>query len=222
MLLASLMRKTGVIPANHKEGFMLKAKSLLVFLTIVSLMGCAKRVPVVPAPKETPFPSGPITVASSGLVEKMNLEGLATSADTILVGTVTAVTSRWNDENTTILTEVRITVGQAVAGVIAANEVTLVLPGGKVGVVEQGTSGIPRFVVGERVLVFLKQGEGGRFQVVGGFQGKLTIEYNVVLELNVSLPVAIEQINAIRQGLPSGATEDNAEDRLPEQTRTAP
>jgi hypothetical protein len=36
-------------------------------------------------------------------------------------------------------------------------------------------SGVPEFSKGEKVLLFLEEGESGVFHVLGGFQGKLVI-----------------------------------------------
>ena len=221
---------------------MLKRKALVVSLTILVLVGCAQTIPgglqtpegvasppsrqTVPrgfqTPQEVASPSGPAMVVSSGLVEKLELEDLITAADTILVGAVAAVASRWNDDHTAILTEVQISVEERLTEGPTASQISLVVPGGEVGETTQLVEDTLWFAAGERVLLFMKRAEDGALQVMGGFQGKLTIEDDLVLELNTPLPEVIDQIRAFRQGLPPGTGLEEAKEELPSQTPTAP
>lgn len=54
----------------------------------------------------------------------------------------------------------------------------------------------PNFQLGERVVVFLEESEGV-FSVVGGFQGKFSIDKNNMVSGNLPLSQFIEQLRDI-------------------------
>ncbi len=177
---------------------MFKGKKAMLLWIALLLLGCVRQGPTAQTPQREPVSSGPAMVASSGIVEKIEFKDLATQADVIFVGNVTAMNSRWNDERTFIQTEVRIAIEQLVAGQLQGQECTLVVPGGEVGGVKQEVSTAPVFTVGERTLLLLVCGEGESLTVMGGFQGKLDIDNNTVLLLGTPLPAVLEQIKTLR------------------------
>ena len=69
-------------------------------------------------------------------------------------------------------------------------------PGGNLDGVVQIVEGAPTFHTGERVIVFLGNGDG-ILSVVGGLQGKFSIDNNEMVG-NFSLPQFVEQVrNAV-------------------------
>ncbi len=87
-------------------------------------------------------------------------------AQIVLRGIVISVQSYWNQERTMIYTENRISVEEYIKG-SGPGEVTLTIPGGKVGDEALIVSDVPRFKVGEHVIVTL----GDSDRVVGGPDG---------------------------------------------------
>jgi len=141
---------------------------------------------------------------SSGTVQalmlKMSLEQMAVGADTIVVGTVVEQSSQWNVEHTRIYTSVVLVVEETIKGVPQSDNVTIIVPGGEVGGITEWVSDTPRFTLGEKAVVFLKQGPGTRFEIYGYFQGKLTVERGKVS--GVPLDEFKGQLNRAIRGLP--------------------
>lgn len=109
---------------------------------------------------------------------QLTLEYLAAKADSILVGGVNNVTYYQEGEGN-IYTQVTLSAEQTIKGE-TGGEVVIRVPGGKVDGLEMVVTGTPSFQLGERVVVFLDKEAEGIFTVVGGFQGKFTIDNNMV------------------------------------------
>jgi len=87
-------------------------------------------------------------------------------AQIVLRGIVVSVRSYWNQEKTMIYTENRISVQEYLKG-SGPGEVTLTIPGGKVGDEALIVSDVPRFKEGEHIVVTLADSD----RVVGGPDG---------------------------------------------------
>ncbi len=111
---------------------------------------------------------------AAAAVVPMSLEELTLQSTLILYGTVTAVESKL-DPAEGIITLVHITVAGQIKGEAPGEQVTLWLPGGEVGGLGLFVADVPRFVVGERVLLFLEPAKGGDFRVTGWNQGKFIL-----------------------------------------------
>ncbi|MGE3536261.1 MAG: hypothetical protein AB7N91_02345 [Candidatus Tectimicrobiota bacterium] len=109
---------------------------------------------------------------------KMPLEYLASTADTVVLGTVTRQVSAWDSQHTAIHTDVTVQVEQAMLGSAGA-EVTFRIAGGIVGGMGMRTSNDARFQDGERVIVFLNT-RTTPGSLVGLEQGKLLVQDNMV------------------------------------------
>lgn len=105
----------------------------------------------------------------------LGIDDLAARAELVVVGSVTAVESGWNADRTRIETHVDVRVEAAPAGWPRPDVVSVWQPGGRAGGVAAEIEGMPRFAVGERVLLFLRRGADGRPHVVERFQGKFTV-----------------------------------------------
>jgi hypothetical protein len=183
-------------------------KARLIFLPfIVMLMvtcGPTDLEVVSPTPTSPPASGEQLIVESSGgIVEKWTLEDLVLRADTILIGTVGEMQSAWNHNHTSIHTDVTIVPDQWIKGKTVAGPSVVRVPGGEVQGAAQDVSTAPSFQQGEKVIIFLQQGEDAQFHVTGGFQGKFIVENNRVLgEEEVPLADFLDRIQAILKGQP--------------------
>lgn len=125
-------------------------------------------------------------------MEQLTLDELAARAESILVGEVTDIAS-YKEAN--IYTLVTLSVEQTIKGE-TGGQVTIRLPGGEVDGLGLQVEDVPSFESGERAVVFLEEGEG-IFSVVGGFQGKFTIDRNNMVSGTMSLTEFIDQIRDI-------------------------
>ncbi len=118
-----------------------------------------------------------VTLATnvSAQERKLSLEVLATQAELIVQGKVTARQSEWNADQTRIYTHVTLTVEQYIKGQQAEQTVVVTQLGGEVGEVGEVYSGAARFDENEEVLVFLNEDQQGRLRVTGNAQGKYSI-----------------------------------------------
>lgn len=121
----------------------------------------------------------PLPVPGFSAMEKITPAELASDSELILTGRVERLESRW--ENGVIYTYVTVAVRQAIKGDSdkkALREVIIRHVGGEAGGVGLRQSDMPRFELGEEVLLFLEAdvealGAGnGIYKVVGGYQGK--------------------------------------------------
>lgn len=125
--------------------------------------------------------------ARATTVVAKDLHALCAEADLIFVGTVRDVRSQWTGaERQSIETLVTFSDLTPVLGVEAA-EVTLRFAGGTVDDTREEVAGVPRFTVGERVVVFARS-ERSISPVVGFHQGCFRVVDDpsgaVVLDVN--------------------------------------
>jgi hypothetical protein len=151
---------------------------LICLLVGAAMAGCSPNLP---------------SESSSGLVVQLTLEQLAAKADSILVGKVTNITC-YQEGKGNIYTLVTLSVEQTIKGE-PVGEVVIRVPGGKVGELEMMVTDTPSFQLGERAVVFLDKGDG-TFTVVGGFQGKFTVDNNNMVG-NKPLTEFIDQIKDV-------------------------
>jgi len=147
-----------------------------------------------------------LTSQASALMVRKSIEELTSEADSILIGEVKKIESRWNEERTLIYTYVTISVKQytkALSSQEQIEEIIVKVPGGEVGDIGLRVSDTPQFREGEEVFLFLRSEEVPVFLVTGLFQGKYTIEEgrvkNRILGLNVPLGSFISQIEGTLQ-----------------------
>lgn len=110
--------------------------------------------------------------ASASLVLALDLQTLVSRADHVAVVDVVSVKSAWDERHERILTTVDLLVLESWKGpAAAATHLSVVQRGGTVDDTEMVVYGMPRFVQGERAVVFLA-GRLERASVVGMAQGK--------------------------------------------------
>jgi hypothetical protein len=101
-------------------------------------------------------------------------EELVSRAEAVVLGRVVEVSSFWNREHTAILTEATFEVEDTVVGV-APTYLTLRTFGGRVGNYIIEAHGFPRFVLGEKLLLFLEPEHDGAHKVLGYLQGQYRV-----------------------------------------------
>jgi hypothetical protein len=112
----------------------------------------------------------------ASLLFAMDLPALAARADHVVVCEVRSVTSAWSPDRRHIYTRVDADVVETwrTTGARSMARVSIWQPGGAVGDLELLVPGLPRFVTGERAVLFLR-GAPERATVVGGTLGMLPI-----------------------------------------------
>lgn len=138
--------------------------------------------------------AGLLAPQASALMVRKSIEELTSEADSILIGKVENIESRWNEERTLIYTYVTISVKQhtrTLSGMAEAKEVIVRVRGGEVRNIGLRVSDTPEFREGEEVFLFLKRVKLSLFSVTGLFQGKYTIEDGIAKNrmLGVEIPL---------------------------------
>jgi hypothetical protein len=154
-------------------------------LLAISIAACSSQPPAadVNAPADS-------ANSTTGIVLKLTLKELAAAASSILLGEVTDIATY--QDKSGIYNLVTLEVGQAIKGK-AGQDVKIRVPGGEVRGNGLWVEDAPAFQIGERVIVFLEEHEGV-LSVVGGFQGKHTIDNNDVVDGTTPLSEYIQQV----------------------------
>jgi hypothetical protein len=95
-----------------------------------------------------------LCIPVSAMMVPLATTSLVDHATSIVEGRVTSLRSRWTDDHSSIVTEVRLDVVDVLLG--ETNSAVFFHEGGAVGGVEQRVSDMPRFEAGQHVLVFLR------------------------------------------------------------------
>lgn len=115
--------------------------------------------------------------AQASTVVPMTVETLADHAGQVIVGTVASVRSYWADNPRRIESEVTFEQVEYLKGILpdAADEFTLIVPGGTVGEVRMALCCAPQFNVNEKWVLFLLPSYK-TFPVVGLYQGSFLVQ----------------------------------------------
>ena len=105
----------------------------------------------------------------------MDSINLMEKASYILVGKVENIESHWDEERNSIYTYIKVYVEERIKGTIQDKYVVIKHRGGEVGNIGLRVSGEPHFLLGEKIKVFLKLEERGEFTVLGGWEGKVSL-----------------------------------------------
>lgn len=137
------------------------------------------------------------------LMVKVGVEHLTIRSHTIIRGEVTNVWADFADRNTKeIVTYISVKVGEVGKGV-SSSVVTLVIPGGGVGNLGLWVEDTPYFVVGEQVVLFVKNDYKDRLTVTEWRQGKFPI-FNEKIFLDGNEILVSDFINAIKGFIANG------------------
>ena len=88
---------------------------------------------------------------------RMGLEELVAANSTIVVGEVLEAESRWNEDATFIVTDIRFAASDVLKGRLAETELTVTLPGGKIGNRANLVIGAAELVPGNSYVLFLSR-----------------------------------------------------------------
>lgn len=105
---------------------------------------------------------------------RRSVEELTAAAERIVTGRVVALQSHYNADCTSIVTDLTLEVEAALKGPSTA-KLSLTLPGGQVGDTAIAAGGIPYFLPGERVLLFLNEAPQVGLRLTGLWQGKFSL-----------------------------------------------
>jgi hypothetical protein len=113
---------------------------------------------------------------SASVVTPPSFESLVDQAGEIFVGQVTAQSSRWIDRGSKrlIVTDVTFRAEQVLKGSPGATR-TLTFLGGSIGDERQQVVGMPTFMVGDRSVLFVRDGRSTFLPLVGLFHGRFHI-----------------------------------------------
>lgn len=111
-------------------------------------------------------PAGASTFVRAGVAD------LVAANDAVVVGEVLGTRSYWNQAGTFILTDVRVAVSDVLKGAVGAREITVTLPGGKVGDLAAIIVGGANLVPGGWYVLFLD-----RVDLLGA-RGVLTVHHH--------------------------------------------
>jgi len=113
-------------------------------------------------------------LAFSTTVEERSIRDLAVESPTIVHGTVVATSSRWTDDRSLIVTDIRVRVNTVIKG-NPPTEVLITQPGGTVGKLRVDVSGASAYRRGQEAVLFLRPAESGQTIVTGLFQGRFDV-----------------------------------------------
>ena len=103
------------------------------------------------------------------------IQELLDQASYVLVGNVVKIESNWNPQKTQIYSDATISVEEVLRGDDVSNQVVVQYLGGEVEGLGQIVSSEASFTLGERVEVYLTTCQEGKFSVVAGDRGKISL-----------------------------------------------
>ena len=120
--------------------------------------------------------------SSTAMMISLNVERLTDASDAVVMGQVTDKKTLWSADGSVIITRVTLAVQSTVRGVVNRSSIVVERLGGEVGEIGMRQTDQPEFIIGEHVLLFIKQtpskvASTDRFayRVVGAAQGKYSI-----------------------------------------------
>jgi len=152
-------------------------------------------------------------VATSILPQDISV--LSAESTHVVRGTVRSLNSRWNDDKTLIVTDVRLGVDESFKGQ-TKDEIVLTVVGGRVDDLVLDVVGAPSFAIDEDVLVFMKSGDGKSFRLPSLSQSKYHLSKDAADETWVS-----NEQYSLRQAVPQRAAAVDGQERLPWQAFVA-
>jgi len=128
--------------------------------------------------------AAPLTSRATQML-KADTSELTLRADVIALVEVLSVSAAWDAGHKRIITTARLQVAENWKGSRAGDELMVVQPGGVVGDLEMRVIGMPRFIAGQRAVVFLKALGGAlhpaaprRYRAVALSQGKRDLYFD--------------------------------------------
>lgn len=136
------------------------------------------------------------------LMVKLDLEDLTGNSDLVIRAEVENIRCAWNEDQTEVISYATLSVKEPIKGLLKQEEIIVKYPGGRIGDIVTWVEDAPNFQEGEDVIVFLdKETEQGLRSVYGNFQGKYTIQKDMVLEKDIPVDRFVSKIKAIVEKL---------------------
>lgn len=152
-----------------------------------------------------------VSTNSYAQTQRVSVDELTEASSLIIQGEATNIRSYWQADRRFILTEITVQVTDALKGDASGTQV-ITIPGGRIGDTAYEVSDMPVFAQGEEVLLFISQDPSGRQLVVGGSQGKLTIETEV--ETGMRMVKGVPGLLKDERRTPDAAIESSSLNRL--------
>src|SRR6202051_4339785 len=118
------------------------------------------------------LPLVPLSAVRATTLVRLSLDQLAAGSDAVARVNFSSAETRW--ENGTIWTITTVKVVETMKGNLPG-EISVRLPGGRVGHLTATVEGTPRFHPGDDAIVFLKRSPAGGFTVAGWVEGTFRI-----------------------------------------------
>jgi hypothetical protein len=121
-------------------------------------------------------------------VLRMNLDRLTDISETVVYGRVVGSRCFWDSASRSIWTETDFLVLDRAKG-LGSRVVRIVEPGGVLGDVGHFFPGVPKFKLGQELVVFLYKAGGNRFRVTGLEQGVYQVRADSSTGVRITRPV---------------------------------
>jgi hypothetical protein len=118
------------------------------------------------------LPVVPLPAVRATTLVRLSLDQLAAGSDAVARVNFSSAESRW--ENGTIWTITTVKVIETLKGNLPG-EISVRLPGGRVGHLTSTVEGTPRFNPGDDAIIFLKRTPAGEFTIAGWVEGTFRI-----------------------------------------------
>jgi len=112
----------------------------------------------------------------TAIMQELTIEQITANADSIIIGKVIDTAVKKDMLTGNINTYISVNVEEWIKGTTDSNVVTIREQGGEIGDERQWAEDSVQFSNGEKVLLFLKSNGDKTSSVLGGFQGKVTLE----------------------------------------------
>lgn len=140
-------------------------------------------------------------------LQTMSTQQLTEQSSAVLLGTCEQTESYWSEGNSKIFTRVRVHGEQYLKGNLGS-EAEITIPGGRIGNTIYEVTDMPVFRQGEQVLVFLWNHPSGKQLVIGGAQGKFSIEVDKATgkKVAVGAQLKVQPTASLQKSAPQTAT----------------
>lgn len=116
-----------------------------------------------------------LTASALSQIQPMSTQQLTEQSTAVVLGTCEQMESYWADGNSKIFTRVKVRGQEYIKGNLGA-EAEITVPGGQIGNTIYEVTDMPVFRKGDEVLLFVWSHPTGKQMVIGGTQGKFSIE----------------------------------------------
>ena len=137
------------------------------------------------------------TGSDSASLVKLDLQKMATESTAIVHGKVLSSSSRWTEDRSVIVTDVRFQVVDALKGQ-AQGEVVVTQLGGVVGAMKVEVFGALAFQPGEESILFLSNDARGKSRITGFSQGHFAVERDPASHKKVVRGIDRDQLRALQ------------------------